>query len=224
MRITATERFSARLSRGLPGSSIWVLTIWGGFALWYQLPGKSAAYLLPLWCLPGILALRVMMGKDVRKTCRLAIILVAMAALLMTWWRTITPSHQREWADDVARLLESEIDGDRVTLHNVRNFDWQSETVYTPRWETRSYDLSRLESADLILSYWMGPHIAHTLVAFGFDDGRRLVFSLEIRKEKHEAFSAIGGFFRKFEQVIIASDEHDIIKTRSNARGEDVYL
>src|SRR5690606_16270119 len=143
---------------------------------------------------------------------------------LLAWWSTLVPSHDRAWADDVARLLEAEVDGSRLTLRNVRNFEWRTETDYTPRWETRSYDLDRLESADLLLSYWMGPQIAHTLVSFGFDDGEQLVFSLEIRKERHESFSAIGGFFRKFEQVIIAADERDIVRTRSNVRGEDVYL
>ncbi len=70
----------------------------------------------------------------------------------------------------------------------------------------------------------MGPHIAHTLVSFGFDGGERVVFSLEIRKERHESFSAIGGFFRQFEQILVAADERDIVRTRSNARGEAVYL
>ncbi|WP_256843745.1 lipoprotein N-acyltransferase Lnb domain-containing protein, partial [Pseudomonas aeruginosa] len=73
-------------------------------------------------------------------------------------------------------------------------------------------------------SYWMGPAIAHTLISFGFEDGRHVVFSLEIRKERGESFSALGGFFRKFEMTLVASEETDIIRTRTNARGEDVYL
>jgi hypothetical protein len=140
------------------------------------------------------------------------------------WWGTLQPSHQRVWADDVAQLLEARIDGNHVHLNNVRNFQWRSETDYTPQWESRTYDLDRLRSADLVLSYWMGPHIAHTLVSFGFDGGERVVFSLEIRKERHESFSAVGGFFRQFEQILVAADERDIVRTRSNARGEDVYL
>ncbi len=143
---------------------------------------------------------------------------------LLGWWQSVQPSHQRAWAEDVARLLQADIDGDRVRIQQVRNFFWRSETDYSVRWETRHYDLRRLASADLILSYWMGPHIAHTLVSFGFDDGQQLVFSLEIRKERHEAFDALAGFFRRYEQVIIAADEHDIIRTRTSARGEDVYL
>jgi hypothetical protein len=152
------------------------------------------------------------------------VVFVSAVAILAAWWGTLQPSHQRAWADDVAQLLEAGIDGSHVHLKNVRNFEWRSETDYTPQWENRTYDLDRLRSADLVLSYWMGPHIAHTLVSFGFDGGERVVFSLEIRKERHESFSAIGGFFRQFEQILVAADERDIVRTRSNARGEAVYL
>eukprot|EP01030_Chromulinospumella_sphaerica_P015030 gene15030-14829_t len=107
---------------------------------------------------------------------------------------------------------------------NVRNFEWRTETDYTPRWETREYDLSQLQTADLVLSYWMGPKIAHTLVSFGFADGQYLTFSLEIRKEVGEEFSAWKGFFRQYEAILVAADEADIIRTRSNARGENVYI
>jgi len=111
-----------------------------------------------------------------------------------------------------------------VTLRNVRNFDWHSETDYTQRWETRQYDLDRLDSVDMILSYWTGPAIAHVLVSFGFTDGEHVVFSVEIRREKHESFSAIGGFFKEFELSVIAADERDVVRVRTNVRGEDDYL
>ncbi|WP_434547582.1 Lnb N-terminal periplasmic domain-containing protein [Paracandidimonas soli] len=195
--------------------------IWGMFALWYQAQGPLAARIagIALWLGAGALALR-----SLRTRRRIVVGYMIVFALLLGWWSMLKPSHDRIWADDVAQLLRGHIQGDIVTLENVRNFAWRSETDYTPRWETREYDLSKLESADLILSYWMGPAIAHTLVSFGFSDGRRIVFSLEIRKERHESFSAIAGFFRQYETIIVASDERDIVLTRTNARGEDVYL
>jgi hypothetical protein len=62
------------------------------------------------------------------------------------------------------------------------------------------------------------------LVSFGFEDGSHVVFSVEIRREKHESFSEIGGFFKEFELSIIAADERDVIRVRTNVRGEDDYL
>ena len=147
----------------------------------------------------------------------------AMLALL-GWWSTLQPSHNRVWADDVSRMVTGRLQGSIVTLDQVRNFDWRSDTDYTQRWEQRSYDLDQLRSVDVALSYWMGPAIAHTLVSFGFADGRYLTFSIEIRKERGESFDAIAGFFKRYETVLIAADEHDILRVRTNARGEDMYL
>ena len=153
----------------------------------------------------------------------LILMLIAMG-VFASWWFLQKPTHNRQWADDVSRLLHAEVVGDTVMLKNVRNFEWRTETDYTARWETREYDLRQLQTADLVLSYWMGPKIAHTLVSFGFTDGRYLTFSLEIRKEQGEEFSAWKGFFRHYEAVLVAAEEADIIRTRSNARGEDVFI
>src|SRR3546814_19402796 len=89
-------------------------------------------------------------------------------------------------------MLGSTVAGSVVTLDNVRNFEWRSTTDYTPRWETRSYDLDALCSVDMLLSYWMGPLIAHTLVSFGFRDGRHLAFSIEIRQERARKSVVVG--------------------------------
>lgn len=208
------------------GFAALLLTAWGVLALWHQVPQPAIRLIaLVLWTAAGLSMVVALTGLPGRAARNLTAAVFACAvAILAVWWSTLQPSHHRLWADDVAQLLEARIDGDHVHLKNVRNFEWRSETDYTQRWESRTYDLNRLRSADLVLSYWMGPHIAHTLVSFGFDGGERVVFSLEIRKERHESFSEVGGFFRQFEQILVAADERDIVRTRSNARGEDVYL
>ena len=200
-----------------------VCVLWGIGALWYQAPLRWL-WLVP-WSALGVATLLAVAGRLARPQRRRVLSAGVIAALaLLGWWQTVLPMHDRDWADDVARLLDAEVDGSRVTLHNVRNFDWTRDGDPVPRWETRTYDLDALASADLVMSYWMGPAIAHTLVSFGFDDGSRVVFSLEIRKERHESFSAIGGFFKQFEAVLIAADERDIVRVRSNVRDEDVFL
>ncbi|CAN5418468.1 DUF4105 domain-containing protein [soil metagenome] len=202
---------------------ILVSAMWACLALWYQLPvgpvPKIAAGVL--WALCGLAAI-VLLWRG--RAARALLSYTVAFALLLSWWGTILPSQNRVWADDVSRQLTAQVDGNHVTLGNVRNFDWRSDDDYTQRWESRSYDLQRLSSVDVAVSYWTGPAIAHTLVSFGFDDGRFVTFSIEIRKERGESFSSIGGFFKQFETSLIAADEHDILRVRTNVRNEDVYL
>jgi hypothetical protein len=145
-------------------------------------------------------------------------------ALFLTWWTTITPTNDRNWTPDVARTVTATIDGDRLVVKNVRNFTWRSDTDFDQRWEQRTYNLSRLTNVDLIMSYWMGEAIAHTIVSFGFDDSARLAFSIETRKEIGERYSSVAGFFKQFELAVVAGDERDIVRVRSNVRGEDVRI
>jgi hypothetical protein len=196
---------------------------WGALALRYQAPGGRAVRTLcaSLWV---ALSLACIAGLWTGAAA-IAVLGYALAYTgLLLWWRHLPPSNERAWADDVARMVEGTVNGHRVTLRNVRNFEWRSPTDYTPRWETRSYDLQRLDSVDVIVSYWTGRWIAHMLISFGFDDGSRVVFSVEIRRETSESFSEIGGFFKEFELSIIAADERDIVLLRTNARREDTYL
>ncbi|WP_425493853.1 DUF4105 domain-containing protein [Dyella silvatica] len=196
---------------------------WGTLALWYQLPGGSVTRTAGsvVWVV-AVIAL-VVFAVARRSWLPLAVYVVAYAALLC-WWVSIAPSNQRIWSDDVARLLHGSVAGSEVTLSNVRNFNWRKEDDYDVRWETRHYDLDRLASADAVLSYWGSPAIAHAMISFGFDDDSHVVFSVEIRKKRNEQFSEIGGFFKQFETILIAADESDIIRVRTNVRGEDDYL
>ena len=197
--------------------------IWGACALWFQAQGGQALKTLSVLLWAGFsLSLTIALWQG-RTAAGLVTFTAAFGALLI-WWRRIAPSNDRIWADDVAQMTTGTVDGNRVTLHNVRNFDWRSDTDYTQRWETRHYDLDRLNSVDMIMSYWTGPAIAHMLISFGFDDGEHVVFSVEIRRERIESYSEIGGFFKEFELSVIAADERDVIRVRTNVRGEDTYL
>jgi hypothetical protein len=213
-------RFAASLLATLiVGSS----AIWGAFALWFQAPGGQARKTLSVLSWAGFSFALVIAFWRGRTADGVLAFTVAFGALLV-WWQRIAPSNDRIWADDVAQMTTGTVDGTRVTLRNVRNFDWRSDTDYTQRWETRQYELDRLESVDMIMSYWTGPAIAHMLISFGFDDGAHVVFSVEIRRERIESYSEIGGFFKEFELSVIAADERDVIRVRTNVRGEDTYL
>lgn len=195
---------------------------WGAFALAYRAPGPRAIRLVfaGVWAV-GCAALWVawIIGH-----AGAGALLVLAHAVLLVWWVAMRPRNDRVWADDVACLLTGEVDGDRVVLHNVRDFLWRAEADYDIRWETRTFDLRRLDRVDAILSYWSSEAIAHAMLSFGFDNSRHVVFSVEIRRKRGEAFSEIGGFFRQFELILIAADERDIVRVRTNVRGEDDYL
>ena len=144
--------------------------------------------------------------------------------VVLAVWLAIPPSNARDWQPDVATLPYADIDGDRVTVHNVRNAEYRTETDYTVRLEDRVLDLSKLRSLDLFLIYWGSPLIAHTIMSWGFEGDQYLAISIETRKEKGEEYSALRGFFRQYELVFVVADERDVVRLRTNVRGEDVYV
>ncbi|MCL6607278.1 MAG: DUF4105 domain-containing protein [Geminicoccaceae bacterium] len=155
---------------------------------------------------------------------RASVIFGALAASLLFWWSRIEPSNERVWAPEVARLAAIRVDGDIVTVENLRNFRWLDGTRFEERWETRRVALSALDSVDLIAVYWMGDAIAHVIASFGFG-AERIAISIEIRREADEAYDAIAGFFRRFELVYVVGDERDLLGGRAlRDPVEDLYL
>lgn len=196
---------------------------WAALALWYRLPGGKGvrAFGSAVWTL---LVLLLAVLAIVERTWLPLLAFAVLHALLLLWWVRIVPTGRKPWRDDVARLLSGTAHGHHVQLDNVRNFRWRSDSDYDVRWERREYDLDRLTGADAVLSYWSGQAIAHAMISFGFDDGRHLVFSVEVRKARDQQYSSLGGFFKQFETILVAADESDIIRVRTNVRGEDAYL
>ncbi|MFN4153306.1 MAG: DUF4105 domain-containing protein [Paracoccaceae bacterium] len=150
--------------------------------------------------------------------------MAALAVIAGLWWVMQDPRDDRVWAKDVAHGVTGEVEGSKVTLRNVRNFRWQDPDTAVESWEARVVDADRITSLDMFTSVWDSPLIAHVLVSFGFEDGQQIVFSGEIRREQGEVFSALGGFFRRYELVMIAADERDIVHLRTDARGEQVSI
>jgi len=200
---------------------------WGALALWVQFSRNKVrqGLLIGLWTLVSaffLVAILVPLNTTLQTFASIAFALSVL--VLGYWWRGIQPSNNRAWIPEVSRQTQGKINGNRVTIENVRNFTWHQLEQFTQRWETREYDLSRLASVDLSLSYWSGPAIAHALVSFGFGDDEYLVFSVEIRRKQGDAFSELGGFFKMYELSIVAADERDVLFVRSNIRQEDCYL
>ena len=204
---------------------LWLLALglagWGAAALWFAGPG-AAGLRGALAAGLAFAALAIVAG--VRTNSRAALALAALAAVVFTWWGSLAPSNSRDWQPDVAQEPTAVIEGDLVTVKNVRNFRYRSETDYDERWEERRLDLAKLSGADVFFSHWGSPLIAHTIMSWSFSDGQHLAVSIETRKEKGEQYSAVAGFFRQYELIYIAADEADVVKLRTNLRNEEVYL
>lgn len=156
----------------------------------------------------------------------LAVLALCGAALLPFACVQVTerPSNERDWSPDQAVLPRAELDGDRVTVRNVRNFEYRSEDDYVARYETRSYDLSKLDSMWFVVErFGETPGIAHTLLSFGFG-GDYVAISIEIRKERGETYSPLRGLLRQYEIMYVVADERDVIGLRTNHRRDPVYL
>lgn len=194
---------------------------WATAALWFDGPASrwGAGFISALFAC-GCLVLLIWL-RPYRYA--LFIVFVAFFAVLV-WWLSIAPKNDRDWLPDVSRTPYSVLEGTRLTIHNVRNFDYRSETDFTEQWEERTFDLDKLRGADLFVCYWGPTLIAHTIASWEFADGSHLAISIETRKEQGESYSAVRGFFRQYELYYVVAEERDLVRLRTNYRGEQVYL
>jgi hypothetical protein len=197
------------------------VVIWATLALWFD--GPSSRPLAASMC-SAIATVSLCLAVRVRPYSRGLLAAIVPSLLVMAWWMSIAPSTSRDWAPDVARTAQAVFRGSSVTIWNVRNFNYRSETDYDQRWESRTYDLGSIRGFDLFLSYWGPTQIAHTIASWDFNDGRHLAISIETRKENGESYSALRGFYRQYELHYVVADERDLIGLRANFRGEQVYL
>ena len=194
---------------------------WGALALW--LDGPSSRVLAGTMA-AGLALVSIALAALIRPFLRGLVAALVPVVAVALWWASIAPSNTRDWTPDVARTARAAFHGSSVTIQNVRNFRYRSESDYDQRWETRTYNLDRIRGVDLFLSFWGPTQIAHTIVSWEFDDGQYLAISIETRKEKGESYSALRGFFRQYELYYVVADERDLVGLRTNYRGEQVYL
>lgn len=196
------------------------MVCWASMAIFYSnLPAGIRPVAAALFAM-GSLAAFVMVRPHGRAVLGFCVIF----AVLLAWWFNIPPSNDRDWQPDVAILPSAVIDGDRVTIRNIRNVDYRTEADYTVRHYDATFDLKALQNVDTYLVYWGSPVIAHTMMSFGFEDGRHVCFSIETRKRTGQKYSAIKGFFKQYELTYVVADERDVVRLRTNYRREEVYL
>ncbi len=200
-----------------------IATLWAALALWFRLPAPDTVrmVLAGLFALFGAAMTIGLLGH--RRVAALGLFAVGLAGVL-AWWITITPPDDAPWSPDVARQVSGEIDGDILTLTDIRDFEWRSNDDFTVNWITRSYDLAQLRTVDMFMSYWAGPEMAHFILSFGFANGDQLAWSVEVRRQVGGGFSPVADFFKTNTLAIVAATETDVVGVRSNVRGEDVQI
>jgi len=155
---------------------------------------------------------------------RMRAVAYALVLGVVAWWLTITPSHDRNWRPEVAVMPRAFIDGDRVRLTGVRNFDYRSRDEFTVHYEERDIALSHVTGLDFFVSYWSEGLIAHTFVSFIFDNASPLSISIEARPEVGRDFEPIAAMFKQFELIYVVGEERDLVGVRAIHRREAVYL
>jgi hypothetical protein len=217
-------RRPARVIRPMAVALLWVLpvllTLWATAALYIDV--RISSLRLPLAMIYGLGMLVVWLRA--RRPWKV-VLTAAGFLLVLGWWLSLKPSNARDWQPDVAVLPYADIAGNQVTIHNIRNCDYRSETDFDVQHYDRTFNLDALRTVDLYLVTWGSPNIAHTMVSFGFTNGDYVCFSIETRKEKGESYSALKGLFRQFELTYIVADERDLVRLRTNYRqGEEACL
>src|SRR5215467_7631707 len=197
-----------------------LLLAWGTLAIYYSLPWAWARLALAVvFFIFGIWALWY------SRTRRAIAVFAALFLGLLVWFTSIKPSHDRPWRPEVAVMPRAFIDGDRVRIIGVRNFEYRSLDDFTVRYEEREVSFSHLNSLDFYVSYfWPDAVVAHTFVSFVFDNAPPISISIDTRPEVGEGFDPIPSLFKQFELIYVVGDEPDIVGVRTTHRRETVYL
>jgi hypothetical protein len=201
-----------------------LLAGWATVAIFYSnLPAALRPWAAGIFAICSLLAL---VGRYSSPRTRLCFL--AGWFLVLGWWLLMPPSNNRDWQPDLATLASADFAGDKVTIHNIRNCDYRTETDFICSYYDKSFDLTKLKNVDFFLVYWGSPKIAHTMMSFDFEGQGSVCISIETRKEKGEDYSTVKGFFRQYEIIYVVADERDLVRLRTNYRekgkGEDVYL
>jgi hypothetical protein len=155
---------------------------------------------------------------------RVSVAAIVLFLGVVVWWISIPPSHDRNWRSEVAVMPRAVIDGDRVRITGVRNFEYRSTYEFTVRYEEREVQLSHLTGLDFFVSYWSEGLVGHTFLSFIFDNAPPLSISIETRPEVGEGFNPVASLFKQFELIYVVGDERDLVRVRTNYRKETVYL
>lgn len=198
-----------------------LLTLWALAALYVDF--RVAALRVPVTVFYAVAVVLILFR--VKELPVRAGLVFAGFCMVLAWWLSLKPTNDANWQPNADRTAWVQFNGDRATIHNLRNCSYRTETDYADCWSDKTVFLSQLRCADLFFTNWGPKWIGHPIVSFQFGDSDHVAFSIEARYKVGQSYSAILGFFRQYELIFVAADERDVIRLRTNYRkGEEVYM
>jgi hypothetical protein len=220
LRRSFLSRSFAWLSAGIWFVCRLLIVTWAALAIYYSnLPWAVGRLALAI-----AFAVFAIWGFWLSRSRQMSAVVFVLFLGVVGWWLSIAASQTRNWRPEVAVMPRVTIDGDRVRITGVRNFDYRSENDFTVRYGEREVSLSHLTALDFYVSYWREGLVGHTFLSFIFDNAPPLSISIETRPEVGEGFAPIASLFKQFELIYVVGEERDIVGVRTNHRGETVYL
>jgi hypothetical protein len=161
-----------------------------------------------------------------KKIFRILLVLALLVAISLGIFLALQrPSHNRDWELGQEKLPRILVEGDEITIQNLRDFHWTGPFLAEPNYITAQYLLSELQTVDVVISHFDEfEGLAHIFLSFGFRDGRHVSVSLETRREKDEEFSPTLGLLRQFEIIYVVGTDNDLLGVRTGPREERVYI
>ena len=152
--------------------------------------------------------------------------IVLLLCAFVGWQMSLTVPTNGDWQEVSKVQSTATFDGDLVTVHNVRNFQYDADRNPTVEaYYDKTYDLRTIKKVWYITDpFSPGSPFAHTFISFEFTDGSFLAITIEGRLTKGQEYNMLNGTIHTFPLIYIAADERDVIYVRTNIHHDGVYV
>jgi hypothetical protein len=168
--------------------------------------------------------------RNLKRLGQLILILIGIF-LFYTYFLT-NPSNEKDWIYGMETLPHIEMNGDKVSIKNVRNFHYTSkeDNNLELNYLNREVNINDLEKAWLVVEpFYIKPFtnfggVAHTYFVFDFKNSEPIAVSVEARREKRETYDAWVGLLNRFELIYIWGTESDETVRRVISENNPLYM
>jgi hypothetical protein len=137
-----------------------------------------------------------------------------------------TATNDGPWKPEHTRTPFATLEDRNITIHNIRDFRYESGGVKIAQehYLSQTYSLDELQRVWFGLSHFGSYGLAHSFLSFEFSDDHYLTLSVEARQRPGQAYQPLMGLLRKYTKLYVMATEQDVIGVRALQRGERVLL